>query len=317
MPDRSDIHVDQPLTNLAVAYSPRKFNMIADKIVPIVPVDKDSDKYFTYTQKDRFTLPETVRGPKGKANEVDWSVSNDTFSCVDHALAEFISDKEGANADEPINLLEDTTEFVVDLLLLKREKEIADALTTSGNYGASYRTTLTGTDQWSDDSSDPIGAIDTAKAALFYPANTIVLGKQVYDALRRHPQLLDHVKGGATSRDAAKIGIEQMKAIFELENILVGDGKYNASNKAQTASYSYVWGKYAILAYVDPNSRPKTVSWRKLFSYSAYGYNSGYRVRRYRDETRGGGGTTVEVEMSYVNKEVCSDLGYLISAAIA
>ncbi|MFA5387201.1 MAG: hypothetical protein WC322_02285 [Candidatus Paceibacterota bacterium] len=317
MPDRSQLHVDQPLTNLAIAYSPKEFTMIADKVVPIIPVPKKSDLYYVYQQKDRFTLPETIRGPKGEANEVDWNTSTEEYTCISHALKDLITDEDMDEADQPLNLYNDTTEFLTDLLLLKREQEIASTLTTAGNYGASYRTTLTGTDQWSDASSDPIAAIDDAKNALFYPANTLILGKEVYDKLRRHPQLLDHVKGGATSRDAAQIGLEQMKAIFEVENVLVGNAKYNTANMAKTASYSYVWGKYAILAYVNPAPKAKTVTWRKMLSLNSKGSVQGYKVRRYREDKKGGGGTWIEVEMCYVNKEVCADLGYLISDAIA
>lgn len=317
MPNPSDLHVDRVLTNFAVDYKNNDF--IATQAVPVVMVNNKSDNYYVYTKKDRFSIPETILGPKDKANEVDWSASTDSYGCINHGLREFIADATVANADTPIDPRRRTTDVVTDLLLLKLEKDTATDLTTAGNYGNSYKTTLTGGDQWSAfATSDPIANIDTAKNACFYPANTLIMGKEVYDKLKRHPQLLDHVKGGASNSNPAKVTLQLMAELFEVERILVGKAKYNSSNKAQTASYDYLWGKYCIAAYIPPGELGvETVAWRKLFVWRQMVTNSIYKVRRYRDEHRGGGGEWIEVNTSYVDKEVCSDLAYLISGAVA
>jgi hypothetical protein len=40
----SQVHIDQPLTNLTVAYLQSQDNFIADKVFPNVPVDKKTNK---------------------------------------------------------------------------------------------------------------------------------------------------------------------------------------------------------------------------------------------------------------------------------
>jgi hypothetical protein len=42
----SQVHIDQPLTNLTVAYLQSQDNFIADKVFPNVPVDKKTNKYY-------------------------------------------------------------------------------------------------------------------------------------------------------------------------------------------------------------------------------------------------------------------------------
>ena len=46
-PNASDVHIDSPLTNISIAYMQDQKEYIADKIFPVVPVDKQGDKYFT------------------------------------------------------------------------------------------------------------------------------------------------------------------------------------------------------------------------------------------------------------------------------
>ena len=45
-PTLSQVHVDAILTNSSVAYIQAADNFIANKVFPIVPVDKQSDLYF-------------------------------------------------------------------------------------------------------------------------------------------------------------------------------------------------------------------------------------------------------------------------------
>ena len=46
-PTLNDVHVDAILTNISVAYMQDRDNFIADKVFPVIPVDKKSDKFFT------------------------------------------------------------------------------------------------------------------------------------------------------------------------------------------------------------------------------------------------------------------------------
>jgi hypothetical protein len=316
MPLHSEIHVDRPLANFAVEYQNARF--IAADLVPFVPVNNKSDKYMVYTKKDRFTLPETIRGPKAEANEVDWSASTDTYGCVDHALREFLPDSIVANADPGVNPRARTVDFITDLLLLSYERVIAALTTTYASYGGSYRTQLSGGDRWDVyATSDPLSNIETGKAACFVEPNVCVMGFEVWQKLKHHPQILDRISGGSTKANPAMVLPQLVAELFEVDKLLIGKAKYNSSNKAQTASYSYVWGKDVVLAYVEPQPSLQGVSAWKTFRWQQMSTDEGYQVRTYRDEAKGGGGEYIEVETSYDEKEVCSDVAYLIDTVIS
>ncbi|MFA6358837.1 MAG: hypothetical protein WCY09_09305 [Candidatus Omnitrophota bacterium] len=316
MPQHSDVHVDRPLSNYAVEY--RNQDFIASLVAPFVPVNNKSDTYITFNKADRFSLPEDLRGPKDAANEITWGTGTGTYACKDRALRDFLTDYIVGNSDPAIKPEQRTTNFLTQLLMLGFEYRVSTLVFTSGNYSGSYKSQLSGTTQFSDfTNSDPIGVIDTGKEACFYPPNTMIMGEEVYNKLKRHPQLLDHVKGGSTSANPAMVSMDVMKEVFEIPNILIGKAKYNSAKKGQTATYTRLWGKSIVLAYIDASVTLDNLSAFKTFRWTQPTTDVGYKVRRYRNEEKGGGGQYIEVETSLYEAAICTDIAYLIYDAIA
>ena len=50
----SQVHIDQPLTNLTIAYLQSQDNFIADKVFPNVAVDKKTNKFYEYDRENFF-----------------------------------------------------------------------------------------------------------------------------------------------------------------------------------------------------------------------------------------------------------------------
>ncbi|MFV9531212.1 hypothetical protein ACNUIM_32135 [Pseudomonas aeruginosa] len=63
--------IDPELTAIAIAY--RNGRMIADEVLPRVPVGKQEFKYWKYDLAQGFTVPETLVGRKSKPNEVEFT----------------------------------------------------------------------------------------------------------------------------------------------------------------------------------------------------------------------------------------------------
>jgi len=306
MPEISEVHVDQILTNISVQYKNAAF--VADQILPVVPVKKESDKYYVYTKKDRFTVPNTLRAPRTESRQVDWSISTATYSCEEYALSALIDDRERANADKPIDIDIDTVETLTDLLLLDYEKRVASMLTDTSII--TQNVTLSGTDQWSDyANSDPISNIETAKQtvfdSIFKEPNIMVMGIAVYRKLKHHPDILDRIK--YTGRGIVTVDI--LQDLFEIPKILVAGTAYNSANEGQTPSYSSVWGKNVIVAYVEPRPGLKKVSLGYTLRARAF------QVRKAREEKKHS--DWVEVSVVQDEKIVAASAGYLIKTAVA
>jgi hypothetical protein len=142
--------------------------------------------------------------------------------------------------------------------MVDREIEAATMLTSSSiitQYSA-----LSGTSQWSDPNSDPIAAIRTAKQtihnAVHVNANVLMLGKQVYDKLIDHPAVIERIKYSQLGVASADL----LARMFDVDRIVIGAAGKNGSVEGQSDSMSYIWGKNALLAYVNPRRGQKMVT---------------------------------------------------------
>ncbi len=314
MPYRETVHVDAALSNLALQYANDQQFFIADRALPPVTVTKESDKYAVYTQANWFTLPQTLRGDKGKIAEVDWDVTWATYQSEEYALKDIVTDRARKNADLPLDLDIDTTEFLTHLILLDREVRVATAVFNATTF-ASYTSALAAADRWdaytSADSS-PLEDVKTGKLSLMKyaqkAANTIIVGYEVFEALRLHPEIKDLIKYtyGATQD---KINEELLAKCFDVDNFLVGRAIYNSANEGQTMTGAYVWGKFAMVCYVETPPPRKGVTLGTTFRAQDF------QVKKWRDEEAGGDW----VAASLIDDEVIIAVpaGYLLSTVIS
>jgi len=304
MPDVANVHTDAILSNISEKYSNAAY--VGLQLLPVVPVKKESDKYYKYDSKaDRFRIPTTLRAPKTESKMVDWKVTTGTYQCEEHALNDLIDDREKNNADKPLNLEVDTVEFLTDIIELAQEKRIVDLLT-----GAGMTHNATITTKWNVYAdSDPISDIETGKqdvhSRIFRYPNVLLLGVQVYDQLKHHPDILDRIK----YVQKGVVTPELMASIFEVDKVIIGAAGYNTKKEGQTAIYGYLWGKYALLAYVEP--RPGI----KKFSLG-YTFKVGKNItRRARLEVKHS--DWFEPSMIVDEKLVAVDCSYLMKACVA
>ena len=313
MSKRGTIHIDAALTNYAVNY--RNENFIADKVLPVIPVAKQSDKYFIFG-KEAFQLYDDKRANGKESKEVvSWTVSNDNFFCDVHALSDLVSDEDRNNADAPIMPDMLTTDRLMQMIMLRREYSTASKLFNATTF-AGYTTPLTGTDRWDDfANSDPIGDIEDAKGkvqgAVGFEANSMIIGVNVYRKLIQHPDLIARVK----YVQKGVLTLADLKLLFQVENIYVGSALYRSTKEGQTETLSKVWGKMA-LVYYQPKSTPdlKVPNIGFIPTWKIYG-NKTALVEKYRINTRHG--DLVDVQAAYDVVISLAASGYLYTTVVA
>lgn len=301
--------VDPVQTGIAIAYKNEEY--IADAVLPRVPVGKQSYKYQKYDKGEQFTIPNTRVGRKGKVNEVEFTATEATDSCRDYGLEDAIPQDDIDNAEgTPYNPVNQATESLTDLVLLDREKRTADLVFNTATYGSQV-TTLSGTDQFSDASSDPLGTImDTMDSMIMRP-NTLVLGQQVYSQLVRNPKILKGFHGN--SGDSGRASLAYLRELFEVEQILVGAAWRNTAKEGQTVSMARLWGKHVAMLRLTKNAGAGKLP---TFGFTA---QWGTRVAGSRPDPDIGltGGTRVR-SGERVNETICAaDFGWMLENAVA
>lgn len=312
MPGPSSLHIDANLTNFSLKY--RNEQMIWPLVLPVVKVNKRSDKYNIYNKADSFKLADDKIGPKSLPNEVDWGVSSGSYSVEDHALGDWLPQESIDNADNPVSPEVDTVDFINLLLDIAQEKRVADLVFAAANYPSGNKTTLSGTAQWGGSADDPIGDLIAAVETCFVRANTLVLGAEVWMKLRKLPELLDAVKG-STRYQGSPGGLAtagELAGLLEVDNVLVGRSRYISTKEGQAATYTRLWGKHVAALYVDKTPGINSITFGVTFSEMLR------QVQRDFDQKRGVRGAHY-FKGAWNSDEVlvASDLGYFIENAVA
>ena len=252
------VHIDKPMTQYLQGFQQSvDLGFIGNEILPEVKVKKESDKYFTLSSKDAMSIPENIeRSAAGNFARVDITNSTGSYSVLEYAIEIPVPYRVINNSDQPMDPVEAATRSAMEMVMRNREKTQADAIFNATTF-ASYTSALGSGTQWDDyTNSAPWVQADSAVESVrqngLVQANFCAMGKQVWDKLKRNPQMLQYVTGGATAEKPGLITKENAAAAFDIDKIYVGMGVYNSANYGQTATAADIWGKYAFFGYVDP-----------------------------------------------------------------
>lgn len=303
--------VNPASTALSILYRNTRF--IGDQVSPRILVSGVSFRYFRHNLGDGFTVPNTMTGRRGRPTEVTFDATEERGLTVDYALDDPVPAVDVDNAPKEYNPLDYATMMLTDLILLDREKRVAAQTFNPATYQAANKRQLSGTSQWSDyANSDPIGDLDTAIGKLIIRPNTLVIGRQAWDKLKRHPKLIKALHGPLNDDGFATAA--QLAKLFELDQVLVGETWINSAKMGQTATLSRIWGPHAALLWLAPNLKSPQGA-------PTFGFTAQYGTRlsgNERDSSIGmRGGYRVRVGESVAEVIACPDLGFLIQDAVA
>jgi len=310
-----DAHFDVPLTNVAIRAFQGREAYIAQNLFPVVPVGKQSDKYYVIDKNSWLMVPETRRSPKTRPNRVEFQVSSESYFCHNYALAGENALEDLANADAAIRLRENTVNNVMDGLLRAYEVRVANKVTSLTNLGSGVA--LTGAAKWSDfANSDPLSDVTTGHATIRQntglEANIAVMDKDTIAVVKRHPVLLDQYK----YTSGGQLTMAQMQEAFDVDQILVAKGVKNNAREGATASITNIWGNVCILAKIMPGTSLETQTFGLSFRWSPAGLPSAMQVRRYVDPDPGVGAEVIDTGYFQDEKIVASELAYGISGTL-
>jgi len=242
--------VDKLLTNVSRGLFNEKSQFIVDSILPVISSAQSSGKIGSYG-KENLRITNTIMGGKGGARRINSNTtSSDSFYILPHGLSDIVTKEDKKNYEKPFEALADSTEQLWEMLMLGKEKSLADSL--GSTTVMSKNTTLTGTDQWSDyNNSDPLGVAKDAAASIHDNAgrvqNKAVVDWKTCNTLEYHPQILENL--GFSRARAGLMKPAELAFAFDVDELLVGSVKYNSADLGQTDTLANVWGDNMIFMY--------------------------------------------------------------------
>ena len=325
-PVLQDVHVSAALTNVSVAFFQDEKNFIADKVFPLVPVVHQTDQYFVWNIGDFFRDDAQLRADGSESAGTGMNLTTQTYSANVWALHKDVGPQVRANADPAIDIDVTTTRMLVQKLLIKRDRVFAQKFLTTGIWtggtgGSDIVGTAGGTPgtatpaKWSDDANgDPFTDIATQQTSILqntgYMPNVLVLAWPVYQALRKHPLVIDRVKY-TSQPDAKDVTPSMLADLFDVEEVVISKAVYNSAAEGLASSNAFIVGNVAWLGYraKAPTLNEPTAGY--TFAWQGFtGLNSlGIRANQIPMNWLGMGLIRDEVEMAFDMQAVAPSLG--------
>ena len=314
-PTRSQIHVDRALTDVSVSFIQDARNFIAMKVFPQVRVRKQSDLFFVYDRGDLLRIDTQKRAPGSESAGSGFRIASDSYFANVYALHKDVADQDRDNADEPINLHIDSTEFLMQDIMMRLEVDWFDTFFAPSIWGADF---TPGT-LWDVVNSVPIEDISaqieviTSQTGVSPLDMTFTVSPDVWQVLRNHPEVVDRIKHTQTGIVTEQI----LAALLGIKEVLIGRGIRNTAVEGATPVVGYIAAvKDALLTYAPASPSLKKPSAGYTFVWigrSGTGAN-GPLVKRFRIEERES--DRIETSMSWDQKLVSADSGVFFDDVI-
>lgn len=330
LPTAADVHVNGPLTNISIAFMQNTDQFVADRVFPAIPVAKQSDLYYQYDRGYWYRNDMKRRAPATESEGTSYTVdATPNYFCDEKALHHDVPWQVRGNADMVLNPDREATELLTQKALIHREVSwctdfFTGGVWTGGDVDGAASPATGEFLHWSDTSSTPIEDIRAGGTAIqastgFRP-NKLTVGREVYDALIDHPDIVDRIKYSSNNNNPAIVNRQALAALFELDEVLVAGGVQNSADEAATNSIDFIAGKKALLTYTPPRPGLMTPSAGYTFNWTGLsgvpsGAMRGTRITVLPMPLKKA--DRFEIEDAFDQKSVATDLGYFFDSIVA
>jgi hypothetical protein len=311
-----DLHVDVPLSNVVVGRRPAGF--IADQLLPVTPVSKQSDMYYKFNHGEgrRYEADLTARAPGTEAKKVHMTVSSDTYFAKNYALATDWPVEDAVNADEVLAWAESNAMMLTDRLMMDYERRVADtAVDTTAVYSVTTINTAWSNTTGSRPLDDMLNLKESYRQWSGEQPNLAVIPEQVMTYLRRNDQLRDILYGDG----GGMVSEQQMANLLGVQRVLVPVSQINTFGETETINGSWsladVWGNHFWFAKVNLLSGRYTDTWINAFRWTSPMLGVPFAVQRHPYDTRR---KAFDIEVGYYQSEkiISSDLAVRVASVI-
>lgn len=319
------------LSNMALAYFQSDTNSFAKTIFPICPVGLSSDNYYIFDKEDLLRDNWHRKPAYGKVDPAVLSEHTDTYACqvdqmimgIDQIRQTDLTRRMGPRAADP---KQQRTKTMAGQANIHQDRIFADKYFKSGVWAQEF----SGVDstapadkefiKFSNGNSDPVAFIDQKKTDIHGETgrtpNRLALGVNVFNALKKHPAILERVKYGGSTANPASVTLNVLAQLFEVDRVTVPLSIMNKAGLGQTADMQYIGDPDAfLLAYATDTPSIDEPSAGYIFTWDMLGNGNIFPVLNYLGES-GTHSEFIEGLMAMDMKKTADDLAMFFKDAV-
>ncbi len=288
------------LSNVALSYYQSDEKAFARTVFPICPVELSSDNYYVFDKEDLLRDNWHRKPAYGKVDTAVLSEHTEQYAClvdqmimgVDRIRQTDLMRRQGPAA---MNQKMQRTKTMAGQANIHQDVIFADSFFRPGVWGHEER----GVDstapeagqfiKFSNGNSDPVAFMDERKTEMEENTgrrpNRIALGVNVYNALKKHPAILERVKYGGSTANPAHVTENVLAQLFGIEQLTVQRSIMNKAKPGQKADMGYIGDPNGfLLAYATNAPSIDEPSAGYIFTWDMLGNGNLMPVLNYEGE---------------------------------
>ncbi len=319
------------LSNMALAYYQDDSKAFAKTIFPICPVALSSDNYYVFNKEDLLRDNWQRKPAYGKVDPAVLSEHTENYACkvdqmimgIDKIKQTDLTRRQGPITRDPkmqrtktmaeqANIHQDVM-FAQNFFqpgIWRHEETGVDSITpTSGQFI-----------KFSNGNSDPVALIDERKTMMEQNTgrmpNRIAIGVNVFNALKKHPAILERIKYGGSTANPATVTENVLAQLFGVERLTVQRSIMNKAKLGQKANMDYIGDPNGfLLAYATNMPSIEEPSAGYIFTWDMLGNGDIMPILNYDGEA-GTHSEFIEGLMATDMKKTADDLAMYFMDAV-
>ena len=318
------------LSNMALAYYQSDTNSFAKTIFPICPVALSSDNYYIFDKEDLLRDGWQQKPAYGKVDATVLSEHTETYVCVVDQIIMGINQIKQTDLNRRMGLRtanpkQQRVKTIAGQANIHQDFLFASKFFKKGVWGQEYTgvdSTIPASGQFikfSNGNSDPIAFVDARSTEMEEKTgrkpNRLALGVNVFNALKKHPAILERVKYGGSTANPASVTLNVLAQLFGIDRVMVQRSIMNKAGLGQAAKMEYIGDPNAfLLAYATDAPSIEEPSAGYIFTWDMLGNGNTMPVLNYQGEN-GTHAEFIEGLMATDMKKTADDLAIFFADA--
>jgi hypothetical protein len=264
---------------------------VASQVLPIVDVASQAGVFGKIPLEQLLQSSDTKRKPRSGYSRGNFTFDDETYACYENGHEEVVDDREAKMYREYFDAEQVSTMRAFSAVLRSYEQRVAAKVfnTTTWN-GADLTTGIT--HEWDDATNAvPVTDVEAAVQKVYDNSglwcNALIINKKVFRNLRTLNQIRDRIEssGAGFPSRAQDITTEMLKAVFDLDYIIVAGTSKNGAKEGQAASPEQIWSdEYAMVCRIATSADMSEPCIGRTFHWAEDGSSIGGTVETYREE---------------------------------
>jgi hypothetical protein len=270
-----------------------KNGYVAAQVLPVVDVASQAGVFGKIPLEQLLQQRNTARTPRSGYNRSNFTFTSATYACLENGVEEVVDDREAKMYREYFDAEQISTMRAFSAVLRGAEQRAADLLFNTTTWDSGNGDLFTGiTHEWDDPSNAvPVTDVEAAVQKVYDNSglwcNALIINKKVFRNLRTLNQIRDRIEssGAGYPSRAQDITVEMLKAVFDLDYIIVAGTSKNGATEGQAASPEQIWSdEYAMVCRIATSGDMSEPCVGRTFHWAEDGSSIGGTVESYRDE---------------------------------